>query len=137
MRQEVESLRVEVEHSQEVVRLLRAKVERERRAVAHVERELEDEYRASHQASLDRYHGDVQALTGQLNGQLQLKKELVERCKELAEQVQRAEENIAESVRKMHKEAELSTEREKRTFRVGYEERLQQVIAARLPLSSF
>ena len=129
MRQEVEALRVEVEHSQEVVRLLRAKVERERRAVAQVDRELEEEYRATHQTSLDRYHQQVQTLTRQLNDQLQRKKDLVDRCRSLAEQVQRAEEDTAESVRKVHKEAELSTEREKRSFRAGYEERLQQVIA--------
>ena len=127
MRHEVEALRVEVEHSQEVVRLLSAKVERERRAVATVDRELEEEYRVRHQTSLDRYHGEVQTLTGQLNELLQRKKDLVERCRELAGQAQRAEEDAAESVRKLHKEAELGTEREKKIFRAGFEERLQQV----------
>lgn len=128
MRHEVEALRVEVDHSHEVVRLLRAKVERERRALGSVERELDDEYNKKQKESADQYGVRVQQLTEQLNRLIHQKKELVERCKELALQVRKAEDEVSEAVRRIHKEAETSAERERKAFRAGYEERLQQVL---------
>lgn len=58
---------------------------------------------------------------------MQTKSDLVSRCHELVDAVKEQERELAAEVRSVYKETEQIIETEKKTFRSGYEERLQKV----------
>lgn len=55
---------------------------------------------------------------------------MVARCQELLDAVKEQERELSAEVRSVYKDAEQVIENEKRTFRAGYEDRLQKVFAA-------
>jgi trans-2-enoyl-CoA reductase len=59
---------------------------------------------------------------------MERKKEHVASCKGLVDAIARAEEDVNNEVRKLHKQCDVRIEQEKKAFKAGYEERLQKVV---------
>lgn len=58
---------------------------------------------------------------------MQQKSDMVNRCQELLDAVKEQERELSAEVRSVYKDAEQIIENEKKTFRAGYEDRLQKV----------
>lgn len=59
---------------------------------------------------------------------MQQKSDLVGRCHELVDAVKEQERDLSAEVRSVYKDAEQVIENEKKSFRAGYDDRLQKVL---------
>jgi predicted nucleic acid-binding Zn-ribbon protein len=127
LKSEIEALKLEVEHSSSVVKLLQNKVDKERSSLYGIDKQVEDEFQHTYQDSIESYQTKINEFSAVLNESMVEKQQLIEECKNLVDSITSIEKETSECVRKVHKDYESSAEHEKKSFKLGYEERLQKV----------
>lgn len=129
VREQLIALSVDLEDRYRVLKSLQGRIDKERVMLNRVEADLAEEYDVIIEMETNSYKENTDKILKQSNILMNEKKQLLESCQMLLDQLKENEHSLAEQSRSIQHDVDQLIEQDRKIFKAGAEERLEKFLA--------